>query len=601
MFLSRKWLQKSLTLIPINFNLPWWQLISKQKSLVALISVLVIMAHTFWSLSPFLIGRMFESGTITMCIALFSLWIFIDCAHVLARQLNARFQLQCIHSIYQSAHQYLLTIDPRYHVHRSSGAILGKIDRAARGYEEILDQVTFEFIPLLVGLVAMIGALSQFSILLAGTISFFFVLMIVLGYYFARYACQPWEKSFIATDDAFRSAAVENLAQVQLVRATFASDYMSHKLEKRIEDNMRSEGNVWLSYTTTSFILNIIYLIAMFSLLLVLVYQVNHGITSLASAVGLAIAYINSTKALVGIAKPFRRYMRGWVAVKDLFEFMPQFGKEGYPVLGDSTQLVVKPDVLSIQAHAISFDYETAQLFNNHTFSLSCSSTQAHKLYGIIGPSGSGKTTLLSILGGQLKPISGTVTINNIDIYAVTDAMRRQLIALQGQVATNVQGTVKYNLLFGLPEHHGYTDEYLLTVLERVGLLTILAGHKGLDTMLGESGLNLSGGQRQRLNFAGLYLRTLYYKPILVLIDEPTSSLDEISEAAITHMIEELAETSITLVIAHRLKTLEKAVGLIDLSLISKEKDIVIYAPEQLKNHSAYYNKLVQGALKLDS
>ncbi|MGE0206421.1 MAG: ATP-binding cassette domain-containing protein, partial [Candidatus Babeliales bacterium] len=230
----------------------------------------------------------------------------------------------------------------------------------------------------------------------------------------------------------------------------------------------------------------------------------------------------------------------------------------------------------------------------NHSLHIKTPNNQPNKLYGIIGPSGIGKTTLISILGGQLKPQSGSILINEIDIYAISDDIRRQLITLQGQVATTVKGTVRYNLLFGLPEHHDYSDEYLCDIIKRVGLDPILREHQGLDTRLGEGALNISGGQRQRLNFAALYLRARYYKPVLILIDEPTSSLDEISEQAITSMIQELASSAITLVIAHRLKTLRDAAGLIDLSLLKQSKEIKIYSSEQLKEQSIYYQKLLE-------
>jgi ATP-binding cassette subfamily B protein len=123
----------------------------------------------------------------------------------------------------------------------------------------------------------------------------------------------------------------------------------------------------------------------------------------------------------------------------------------------------------------------------------------------------------------------------------------------------------------------------------------------GLNTSLGEGGLNLSGGQRQRLNFAGLYLRACYYKPLLILIDEPTSSLDELSEAAITQMITELSSMSVTLVVAHRLKTLEDAKGLIDLSLIGQDQEIVPYTAAELYKRSAYFKALKENKIALDS
>ena len=223
---------------------------------------------------------------------------------------------------------------------------------------------------------------------------------------------------------------------------------------------------------------------------------------------------------------------------------------------------------------------------------------QENKLYGIIGPSGIGKSTLINILGGQLKPTHGSIQINGIDIYAVDDAERKKIIALQGQVATNMRGSLKYNLLFGIDDH-SFTDEYLILVLERVGLWHIFQQIGGLDTFVGESGMNLSGGQRQRLNFANLYLRAIFYRPQVVLIDEPTSSLDEVSEQAITQMIIEVAQTAVTLVIAHRLKTLESATAILDFSTLQESTNLKFVPVKLLKKSSKYFKELLQNKIEL--
>ncbi|MBL4588119.1 ATP-binding cassette domain-containing protein, partial [Candidatus Babeliales bacterium] len=115
----------------------------------------------------------------------------------------------------------------------------------------------------------------------------------------------------------------------------------------------------------------------------------------------------------------------------------------------------------------------------------------------------------------------------------------------------------------------------------------------GLKTFIGDGGTNLSGGQRQRLNFASLYLRAHYYKPEIVLIDEPTSSLDQMSEKAITNMILELSKDMVTIVIAHRIKTLENAVGIMDFSLLAEEQEMRFYSFADLLKHSDYYNNLL--------
>jgi ABC-type multidrug transport system fused ATPase/permease subunit len=263
----------------------------------------------------------------------------------------------------------------------------------------------------------------------------------------------------------------------------------------------------------------------------------------------------------------------------------------------------------TIIAHNLSFDYNAkTQVFDKHSFSLEVNQNQPNKLYGIIGPSGTGKTTLISILGGQLKPTSGKIEIDGTDIYAVTDLVRRTLITMQMQTSTSLRGKLKYNMLFGLPDlweesedfTPTYTDEYLIEVLNNVGLWKLFEGKDGLDTLIGEGGLNLSGGQRQRLNFAGLYLRAKYFKPSLILIDEPTSSLDEISEFAITKMINELAQNAITLVVAHRLKTLDQAVAIFDSSLLESSNEMEFMTKPQLMQKSQYYQDLMAGKATLE-
>ena len=566
-------MKNSLKLIPIDFSKPWWKVITAHSRLLVAVLSCIVVIHSFWVLLPMSITSVFQSGGWHAYLILFIVWLCVEVVNVFVMpRLNHKFQLQVIHSIQYNAHQFLLTVDPRYHVQRSSGTVLAKIDRASRGFEEILDQITFEFLPLFTSIVTMFVVLSQYSLALASVIGCVLCMMILAGYFFARYARGVWEKAFIDSDDAFRATAVENLAQVHLVRSIFASDYMSEKLTRKVMENAQSERKLWFVYSMTSRILGLVYGFSVFGMIAYFLSKIQLQQIAIPYAVGIVLAYIQSTKPLIKITSPFRKYMRGYSAIRDLFDFMPTFGSCDIPVLGESNIIIAKNRDIDIEVSNMFFDYGKKTLFNTHSFILHAPLSQKIKLYGIIGPSGSGKTTLLSILGGQLKPLAGTVFINDIDVYAIPDAARRQIIALQGQISSSMRGTVRYNLLFGLPENAGYDTAYLENLLRRVGLATVLQEHNGLETMLGEGGLNLSGGQRQRLNFAGLYLRAHYYKPLLILIDEPTSSLDDISEMEITRMIEELAEHAVTLVIAHRLKTIEHAVGIIDLSLIGEEK-----------------------------
>lgn len=593
---------KKINLIPVDFTKPWWHLISIYRWTVVSIVVNVTITQVIWSLTPFLAAKLFESRSYMLCCALFSAWLITDfILSTLRKNSNTQFQLSCIHSIYQSAHKLLLTIDPKYHVHRSTGAVLAKIERAARGYEDFADKVTFDILPLFMGLITVVIALSYYSYTIALVMTGFILLLLGVNYYVATTHCQRWEDAHIEKDDAFKTIAMENSTQIQLIRSTFATPYRYKNLVDSIYQNSMTERALWISYINLFMGLGLVYLSSLWALALLLLYQINAGVLSSATALGLFLVYVQSSKEIIKFNRMLRKLNHSKAAIKNLFDYIPFIGKQTFPVLGDITIAVPPSQTTTLNAHQISFDYGKAHLFNDHSLTLSVPDRQPLKLYGIIGASGAGKTTLLSILGGQLKPIRGTIVINDIDIYQVTDAMRSRLVALQSQVSSNVRGTVKNNLLLGLPEQHGFTDDQLRDILDNVGLLPILNNHNGLETMLGEGGLNLSGGQRQRLNFAALYLRGLYYKPLLILIDEPTSSLDEISERAITRMIEKLAHDSVTLVVAHRLKTIQKAVGIIDLSLLAAEKTIKMYTQQELLSRSRYYQELINGTVDLDT
>lgn len=259
----------------------------------------------------------------------------------------------------------------------------------------------------------------------------------------------------------------------------------------------------------------------------------------------------------------------------------------------------------SIEFQNVSYSYfGKTKVFNNHNLFLANDSKSKRNLYGIIGPSGTGKTTIISILGGQLNPDKGRVLIDGQDIYQVGDKERRELIAIQMQTSSALRGELRYNLHFGLPHQfckRNYNDKFLQKLMVNVGLWDLFKGKEGLDTLIGEGGVNLSGGQRQRLNFAGLYLRAKFFGPSILLIDEPTSSLDEISEGAITKMILELAKDSLTLVVAHRLKTLDEAVAILDSSLFKKNKNLEFYTKSELKKHSRYYQELLEGKAVLEA
>ncbi len=173
-----------------------------------------------------------------------------------------------------------------------------------------------------------------------------------------------------------------------------------------------------------------------------------------------------------------------------------------------------------------------------------------------VGPSGSGKTTLVKLLVSLYQPTSGQVSVNGIPSNTIdVDELRRHI----GYVSQETQlfaGTIRENLLFVRPEA---TDGDCLKALDQAQAQSILErGKQGLDTRIGEAGIKLSGGERQRLAIA----RALLRNPDLIIFDEATSSLDSITERAITATIRAISSTRpnlMTVLVAHRLSTVAHA------------------------------------------
>ena len=154
----------------------------------------------------------------------------------------------------------------------------------------------------------------------------------------------------------------------------------------------------------------------------------------------------------------------------------------------------------------------------------------------ILGRIGSGKSTLLRMMSALYRPQEGQIFLDGVDMSAIEPADIRSTLLLVGQDARLFHGTLRDNLLVGAP---GASDPQMLAVAEKTGVTALAAAHPlGFDRGVGERGDTLSGGQRQTVAVA----RSLLAEAQVYLFDEPTSAMDQQSEAEILRSIAALAE-----------------------------------------------------------
>jgi ATP-binding cassette, subfamily B, bacterial MsbA len=171
----------------------------------------------------------------------------------------------------------------------------------------------------------------------------------------------------------------------------------------------------------------------------------------------------------------------------------------------------------------------------------------------IVGPSGAGKTTLANLLVRFYDPVGGRIAIDGHDTRAVTLRSLREAIGVVPQEPALFGGTIAENIAYGRLD--ATPEEVAAAARAANAHGFILDLPEGYDTVVGERGIRLSGGQRQRVAIA----RAILKDPRLLILDEATSSLDNESEAAIQGALERLLRDRTTIVIAHRLSTVERA------------------------------------------
>lgn len=177
----------------------------------------------------------------------------------------------------------------------------------------------------------------------------------------------------------------------------------------------------------------------------------------------------------------------------------------------------------------------------------------AGETVAVVGPSGAGKTTLFNLLLRFYDPAQGAVRLDGLDLRQLALADLRGSIAVVPQDPVLFSATVRENIGFGRP---GASESDIRAAAEAASALGFIdALPQGLDTDLGARGVRLSGGQRQRIAIA----RALLCDPALLLLDEATSALDAESELAVQRALDRLMRRRTTLVIAHRLATVQKA------------------------------------------
>jgi subfamily B ATP-binding cassette protein MsbA len=267
------------------------------------------------------------------------------------------------------------------------------------------------------------------------------------------------------------------------------------------------------------------------------------------SLVSFLLYTVSIAASIGGLASFFSSYQEGVGAAERVFELL-----EEEPAVASPVDPITLPRPLrgELEFRNVSFSYRSGPdapaTLADVSFRM-----RPGEVVAVVGPSGAGKTTIASLIPRFWDPTAGSITLDGIDLRRLPLGTLREAVGLVPQEPALFSGTIRENIAYARPDA---TQEDIEAAARVANAHDFIVGlPDGYDTVVGERGVKLSGGQRQRIAIA----RAVLKDPAVLVLDEATSALDTESERLVELALERLLAGRTTLIIAHRLSTVQRA------------------------------------------
>ncbi len=311
-------------------------------------------------------------------------------------------------------------------------------------------------------------------------------------------------------------------------------------------------------------------------------YRIADGTMSLGQLVAFLTAFTLAYEPMKKLARLNNSIQMGIGAADRVFEMMDM--KPTILENPDAPDLDAANAEIKFDNVSFLYDQKEQRALDGISFT-----ARPGKVTALVGPSGGGKSTIINLIPRFYDPQSGSISVNGSDLKNITIKSLRRHIALVSQDITIFDDTVEANIAYGAPD--ASEDDIHRAAKAAAADAFINELENGYKTRLGEDGVKLSGGQRQRIAIARAILRNA---PIL-LLDEATSALDNESEKAVQAALQELEKGRTTIVIAHRLSTVQTADQII---VLDKGQIVEQGRHEELLKNNGLYARMYKTGLR---
>jgi ATP-binding cassette subfamily B protein len=431
------------------------------------------------------------------------------------------------------------------------GTLQGRIFRSVDGLVRFLRLNFMEFIPaFFTGLFALVTAIYKQPVL--GLVMLGVVPITILLTVRQLLSQKSVRLQLMRSCEEIDGAVVEQLGGIEYVRAAdtiqLEMDRLTKATEKRRAMEVRHHFQMSLFGCAKALNEGLVHIIV----LAVAIYLAIHGRISFGDVVAFSILYLSVMTPLGEIHRVLDEGHESSLQVGDLLEML------AYPIDPSFATATVQVPRLYPGEPAIVVDdlyVEYVREDEQHPQTLhGISLTIRHgETIGIAGRSGGGKSTLLRVLLRLVHPCGGRVLVGNVPLEAVSRAAIGKLFGYVGQNPFVFAGTITENIAYGNEKPGPDAIRRAAEMAHLHDEILLMPG--GYDAPITERGQNLSGGQRQRLALARILLK----QPPILILDEATAALDNISEREVQRALGMTAADRTTILVAHRLSTLRDA------------------------------------------
>ena len=428
-----------------------------------------------------------------------------------------------------------------YFDNNKTGVIMSKLVNDLSGISELANHGPID---LFIAVIRLVGA---FVLMISLNVKLTLVIFSVLPFMIYFSVTQKWKmkQAFGKTRKKIaniNSCAEESIGGVRIVKLFNNEDY---EIEKFEEKNQEFQDAKKETYKTTAVFFSGIHVFMNLMQFIVIFYggylilhgELTYGI--LISFLLYSYRFMEPIRKMMILVQSYQKGMAGYRRFQEMMGITPQIKDIENPT-------ILKEIRGEIELKDVKFSYKKSSIILNE-FNLKI---KPGENIAIVGPSGVGKSTVSNLIPRFYDVDSGKITIDGTDISKIKLTSLRENIGIVPQEAFLFGGTIGENIRYG---KLGANEEELIEASKNANIYEFITSlPKGFDTLVGERGVKLSGGQKQRISIARIFLKN----PKILILDEATASLDNITEKLIQGALMTLSKNRTTITIAHRLSTI---------------------------------------------